>query len=190
MNNKRTKLILIIGGVLMSLMIFVSQISAARNGKIAFGSTGDIYTMNPDGSGRTEIASSGSFPTYSPDGSKIAFYRRLSPSGIYLMDADGSNQTLLAATTGVLTMKISWSPDGKRIAFTCGGICFVNADGSNLVTISDSPKDFAPDWSPDGLKIAFNSKRHDNGGEIYKMNIDGSQQERLTFNGYSEYPHI
>jgi Tol biopolymer transport system component len=37
----------------------------------------------------------------------------------------------------------------------------------------------APDWSPDGTKIVFTSFRHGS-GEIYVMNVDGTEQRRLT----------
>ena len=36
-----------------------------------------------------------------------------------------------------------------------------------------------PDWSPDGTKIAFSSDR-DYNGEIYIMDIDGSNQKNIT----------
>jgi Tol biopolymer transport system component len=39
----------------------------------------------------------------------------------------------------------------------------------------------APTWSPDGRRIAFTSFRHGR-GEIYSMNVNGSQQRRLTRN--------
>ncbi|WP_222983073.1 TolB family protein [Flagellimonas meishanensis] len=38
-----------------------------------------------------------------------------------------------------------------------------------------------PYWSPDGKKIVFQSDRLDNDTEIYVMNVDGSNLERLTF---------
>ena len=51
-----------------------------QNGKIAFVSTRDgnneIYTMNPDGSGQTNITNNKAVdeaPAFSPDGKKIAF---------------------------------------------------------------------------------------------------------------------
>jgi Tol biopolymer transport system component len=43
----------------------------------------------------------------------------------------------------------------------------------------------SPAWSPDGSKIAFDSSRDDPYGEIYVMNVDGSNPTRLTSNsGY------
>ena len=89
------------------LMVFVGRADPARattpgqNGRIAFqsfssgnASNDEIYTMNPDGTGRAQLthnAARDDFPAQSPDGTKIAFSR----PGIWVMDADGSNMTQL-----------------------------------------------------------------------------------------------
>lgn len=185
MNSKKLTLNLIIGAV---LMIFAVQISASENGKIVFANNGGIFTMNPNGSGRTQVASSGDYPKFSPDGTKIAFYGAGIGNGeIYLINADGSNQRFLTSGSFYIDRKkITWSPDSSKIAFTCetyGRICTVNTDGSNRTIINNNLEDYAPDWSPDGSKIAF-TRRFDKGlhDEIYVMDINGNNQTRLTNN--------
>ena len=81
-----------------------------ENGKIAFvrccfGGGFDIYVINPDGSGETNLTAStadspggGTQPAWSPDGTKIAFASsRGGSQNIYTMDADGSNVTRLTS---------------------------------------------------------------------------------------------
>jgi Tol biopolymer transport system component len=41
--------------------------------------------------------------------------------------------------------------------------------------------DWGASWSPDGARIAFASDR-DGNWEIYLMNADGGQQQRITIN--------
>lgn len=69
------------------------------NGQIAFVMDGDIYSMNPDGSGVTNLTEtervSESFPSWSPDGRRIAAVacRECTTSDIYVMNADGTGVT-------------------------------------------------------------------------------------------------
>lgn len=62
----------------------------------------------------------------------------------------------------------------------------INPDGTDEQILTDFPgRDGDPSWSPDGRKIAFESFR-DGGSEAYVMDADGSNVERLTFNGPAE----
>ena len=174
---------------------------AVAVGKIAFTripdnvDTRDIYVMNADGSGLTQLTTAGeeSFPDWSPDGSKITYESyHPSPSGntdIYVMNADGSNKTNLTNTPGegdgVQELSPAWSPDGSKIAFGSvpDGVHFdiyvMNADGSGVTQLTTAGEEFRPAWSPDGSKIAYDSYR-DGNFEIYVMNADGSNQTNLT----------
>ena len=62
----------------------------------------DIYIMNADGSGQTNITKhqgSSLDPAWSLDGRKIVFVtNRVLPNEIYVMDADGGHQTQLTFT--------------------------------------------------------------------------------------------
>lgn len=170
--------------VVAMLMILTANCVAAENGKIAFTIVNSIWTMNPGGSGRTQIAELGGYPRFSPDGTKIAFYVS---NSIYLMNADGSDQRFLTtASSYVDRKKFTWSPDGSKIAFTCetyGRICTINIDGSNRTIIDNNLNDYAPDWSPNGAKIAF-TRRNDGGlhDEIYVMDSNGDNKVRMTTN--------
>jgi WD40-like Beta Propeller Repeat len=123
-----------------------------QNGKIAFQSFSsgiclnvEIYTMNPDGTGRAQLTHNAAryeFSAQSPDGTKMAF----SGGGIWVMDADGSNITQL---TNANDYGPTWSPDGTKIAFTgISDIWTMNADGSNQTNLTNTSSDFEsePDW--------------------------------------------
>jgi TolB protein len=87
--------------------------------QIVFIRSGDIWTMNVDGSDQKQLtqASRADFaPVWSPNGRMIAFSRGTSKSQIYVMNADGSDQRPLAPSSAN-ELDPDWSPDGKRISF-------------------------------------------------------------------------
>ena len=134
------------------------------NGQIAFvkgvngeSETDEIFVMNADGSGQTQLINndvSDEEPSWSPDGEKIAFSGfgddDSDGRGVFVMNADGSDVNRL--TDG---SQPSWSPDGEKIAFSNDDEIYVmNADDSSDVTrLTDNDAfDADPSWSPDGEK--------------------------------------
>ncbi|MBA2618376.1 MAG: PD40 domain-containing protein [Rubrobacter sp.] len=150
---------------------------AGGNGKVAFTRSGDVWTMNADGSGATKLTTNYNAeanPTISSDGSRIAYeFLR----GIWVMNADGSGQKML--TDGATTDEDpSWSADGTRISFSRNGdLWSMNADGSaqaNLTNTSNT-QEFDAAWSPLGDRIAYTRT-----SSIWVMNTDGSGQTNIT----------
>jgi len=86
--------------------------------KIAYQSyatgNGDIYVMNPDGTGQTRLTTDPAKElggAWSPDGTKIAFlsFRDLPAArNVYIMNADGSNQH--PVHPGGLQFVPAWQP--------------------------------------------------------------------------------
>src|SRR5215216_908773 len=146
---------------------------------------GEIYVMNADGTGQTNISNNPAFdygPSWSPDGTKIIFASdrdAITNRDLYVMNADGSNPTRLTNDPEDETWP-SWSPDGTKIAFQSQSegenevIYVMNADGSEQTRLTDD-QGGQPSWSPDGTKIAFTRN-----GQIYVMNADGSEQTNIS----------
>jgi Tol biopolymer transport system component len=154
---------------------------------------GDIYAMNPDGSGVTQLTATAGLdeqPAWSPDGSKIAFASaRNDKNGtgldIYVMNADGSNVTRLTSAKQDDTAP-AWSPDGTKIAFQSKRdgdpeVFVMNAaDGSNQTQLTFNTKlDIEPTWSPDSRKLAFISDRKGT-QNVWTMDASGANQTQIT----------
>ena len=183
--------------------------------------THEIYVMEVDGNNQRRLTNHPNFdigPSWSPDGKRIAFMSdrdehviENAPGGlpnyeIYVMDADGGNQRNLTNNPNNDSSP-SWSPDGKRIVFASDRdgnrdgnrgnyeIYVMDADGNNQQRLTDNDfYDGGPSWSPDGKRIAFSSRRDGHfigeGGvtyEIYVMDADGGNEQRLTNNRKSDW---
>jgi len=151
------------------------------NGKIAFVRNGEIYVMNSDGTGQTNlttIAGPGGddTPAWSPNGTKIAFTSDIGNQEIYVMNADGSGQTNLTQNAAS-DRQPTWSPDGTKIAFLSNRsgdfeIWSMNANGSSPTNLTMTPGiQEDPAWAPDNTKIAYRQPV-----DLFTMNPDGTNQ--------------
>lgn len=144
-------------------------------GKIAYTAGGDIWTVNPTGTGATNLTSTAAAETcalLSPDGGKIAFQRG---SSIWVMNIDASGAGRLPTQPSYLSYELApaaciedWYPDGSAVTFThddhcdAGGVWNVYLDGRDMRQIAcgppvcghdTTPQD--PDWAPDGFRLAM-----------------------------------
>lgn len=132
-----------------------------------------IWTMNPDGSGKTQITFGGVIDEtgdYSPDGTEIVFmrYRGNELLDLYIMNADGSDIRQLTSI-GLSHHRPRWSHDGQRLAYAYGSyttsddmweIHLMNIDDSNDVTVFSSDLRgmwLNAYWSADDSKILCNN---------------------------------
>lgn len=117
---------------------------------------------------------------------------------IYIMGSDGMYQKNLTNHLGDDSHP-ALSPDQQYIAFTSDRdgtteVYVMKVDGSEQTNLTQNPGyDYFPAWSPDGKYILFISYRDgvlsDQGkelSEVYIMDANGSNLQRLTNNLYDE----
>jgi len=159
-----------------------------------------IWVMNRDGTNpRKWYGASGQDAhdgTWSPDGTKILFAMgRSSSNKLYVMNFDGGDPQEIHATIDTRGHS-DWSI-GNLITLDMGGeflheVYVMNLDGSNLHQVSQGSNAQGETFSPDGKWIAFTAytnvaNKNQASCEIYIMRADGTDQRRLTDNGYCDY---
>jgi Tol biopolymer transport system component len=172
----------------------------------------DVFTVNPDGTGRRRLtdglAGLSETPQWSPDRSQIVFEGGPNGGEIYVINADGTGLRNLTNTpTGIGPGRESetgpkWSPDGNTIAFMKTtslepdgdeaetDVYTIRSDGTQLTQLTATGQE-APggglSWSPDGTRIAFTSERGTS-SQVFAMGSDGGGQTGITSAGSSFGP--
>ncbi len=163
---------------------------------IAFHSTRDghqeLYLMDYDGRNQRRISghkSTSGFVDWSPTGDAIAYMSYFTGNpGIHLVEL-ASGRKIPLVQDGILNLSPSFSPDGQEVVFARAGedanidlyLCSRNCQTPRRLTQAQSI-DTNPSFSPSGKQIAFTSDRSGK-PNIYVMNRDGSDVQRLSFEG-------
>ena len=164
----------------------------------------EIFTIDVNGQNLKRLTDNtywDLYPTWSPDGTHVAFLsKRDSDFDIYIMNADGSDQHLFY-DSGSHDADIDWA--GDTIVFTSGSkIWSIKDDGTGLTQVTNPAEagewgqanlpigDYDPRLRLDGLKIVFErledpSSTHGD-YNIFTINVDGTQETRLTSTGYAQ----
>lgn len=154
------------------------------------GDVKNIYAMDFGGHRVKKITSGNSiniFPSPNPDGTKVAYISfKDGVPGVFITNLKTGGTVKL--NLGGPADFVSWSPAGNKLAVALTAdyynteIYTVDADGGNLKQLTFAGGiNTSPSFSPDGNRIVFVSNR---GGspQIYMMNSDGTDQQRITFN--------
>ncbi len=167
-----------------------------------------IYVMNANGNDKRPVASIATnagfhnkhqCSTWSPLGDELIFLRITDPvcgvgcGSLYRISADGSNERIITNSVNEYYYP-AWSPDGETVAYDFMGfspIFLLDIDDSNDRSVRPTGDDFHADWSPDGRRLVFYSYASSSSAEIFTINVDGSDLQKLTdnawFDGYPEY---
>jgi len=169
-----------------------------------------IHIMDADGTDDREVLTGdlhGLEPAWAPHGLLLAFAGlRDNQWDIWRMETDGTELTNLT-NSELADYHPDWSPDGVSIVYDhyCGPdtdyeIYKMDSDGSNQTQLtSNLTYDGMPRWSRDGRRIVFCGKvtpaplgpgrlsKARPGLEIFIMDADGSNQERLTERSGDDY---
>jgi len=155
------------------------------------GDASEIYEAAADGSGVTKLTNGGGPKRglcWSPDGTKIAFVMCEAPAlqteAIYVLSL--SDRTVNKLSPGFQVVdSICWTPDGGSVIFGgySGGreIYSIGADGQGLRSLG-TKGGVEPILAPDGSRIAYNVEVAGH-TQICVMNVDGSDQQILTWEG-------
>ena len=154
----------------------------------------DIWTMNPDGSGKQGVTTSLSAfgPAFVPDGRiSYVFANDSNDYDIRVINADGTNPQLLVG--GSLRQQMhDWRPNGLQLAYTNeyqhdvgNEIWTANADGSGKAPLTDHNVDGRsqsyPVYSWSGNKIAYANQATSAGDtQVWMMNSNGGMKQPVT----------
>ena len=182
--------------------LFAADIIAQFGGKSLMGThiyftsarTGhkEIWMMDPDGGNQRQITNYRDLsiqPAASPEAGKIAFvsWAHTNPA-IFVFAVDPVRDLRFYNQRASVNSSPSFTPDGKQIVYSssapndrCCRVFIANLDGSGFRPISSAGFiDTEPKVNPKtGNQIVFVSGRS-GPQQIYRMNMDGSDVERLT----------
>lgn len=180
-------------------------------GRIAFVSKGNIFTIEPNGTGLTRLTGDGraSGPGWSPGGTKIAY---LDAGNLWVMNANGSHKTRLTDTAPRFTdSRPTWSSNSQYLVFvktarhaayghltrynfvTRGQVTYTTSSNGHLIGVTALPAPVA--WthaSNGGYFIAFEGAAALCPAPFrYCLNLLGLGSQSQFVNGFgsSEYGH-
>jgi len=158
----------------------------------------EIYTINPDGSGKTNVTNNKRYDvasSYSPDGKRIAYtHWDGHDDEIYTINTDGTG-VFRVTNNRTNEYDPSYSPDGKTIVFSGDvrklfppgtytvEIYTIGVYGKNRVRLTNnSTYDYSPDYSPDGRRIVFSGSSEKHSG-IYTISARGGGKTKVAKGG-------
>jgi len=150
-------------------------------------SVGDIFIMNPDGSGKQNISNDPGMHSMEPfisyDGTQITWYGGVAHQAqIYVSDINGDNIHTITSD-GYNNVSPAFSPDDQEIAFiryfaNCS-LYVMPSTGGSAQHLATGGLGF-PHWSPSGDKITYTDWDSGWTADIYVINADGTNNTLIA----------
>jgi TolB protein len=176
-------------GIAESQIYFVSNRSGHK----------EIWAMDYDGANQHQVTHLGSIslsPRISPDGSRLAFSSMTKSGWQIMMFSMDLNRLVSFPRYGGTNLSPAWSGDGLKLAFSTSSsgspeICVTDAAGGNLHLVTTGKGvAVSPVWNrKTNSQIAFVSDRPTGLPQIYTMEADGTNLQRMTDQGYAVSPN-
>jgi WD40 repeat protein len=152
---------------------------------VSTGFSGEVNTVNVDGSDRTPLATDALEAAWSPTGAWIAYSEH---GQIVLATPAGADAHAIATVPDLAGL--AWSPDGRSLAYgTRSGIFVVPADGSAAPARLVAGPAGDPSYAPDGSAIVF-SAAFGHGvlaqGDLEVVAVDGSGLHRIAASPFDD----
>jgi Tol biopolymer transport system component len=130
--------------------------------------------------------------SWSPDGRRL-IYSGCAPScNTVIVNDDGTWPFVLLPSAQ--NAFAAWSPDGQKVAYMgVGGtdleLFIADVDGGNARQLTYTPgvSEAMPSWSPDGNRLTFAAATSDGNWDVYTINADGTDLQRLTSSPGADY---
>ncbi len=172
--------------LLAGLAVAVPSSAQVGNGKIAFSNRVGIYSVNPDGTGLTQLRRGDNVgnPHWSPEGSQLAFTSFENDYKVYVVNADGSNVHVVASGDASAALGSQpWSPDGMEIAYRGGNdVYVVSSAGGPARRLTFNGDAGRPVWSPVGSELVY-SRTLQNRSELFVIDAGGGTATQITQSG-------
>jgi TolB protein len=191
-----------IGALLAGLVLALPSAAQVGSGKIAFGTGGGVFTVDPDGNGAALFRANATPLKWSPDGSSAAYLTGAAPDAVSLMvaNADGSGEHVVVS--GNISWPFgspfpyrpsdSWSPDGSRISYlrNANDVYTASAAGGDERRLTfDGVYKGVPVWSPTGLLLAYSAGPGLESTELFVVGADGTGPTQITHSpGMNDQP--
>jgi Tol biopolymer transport system component/DNA-binding winged helix-turn-helix (wHTH) protein len=135
-------------------------------------------------------------PSWSPDGKRVAFARYPAMGDCRILEVEvlGGTEHELGSCGKSQNPDLAWSPDGRVFAFSdresdsesFGIYLLAPETGETRKLVSPGGQhwgDKDPAFSPDGRWVAFTRSVSMNTQDVYRIEVEGGEPERVTFDG-------